>query len=424
MAIQREMQFEEIQNDLQEENLGGYKRLTGEFWTARQRQMHSIHYAVSYRASFKPELPNYFISRYCSDPQCDLVFDPFGGRGTTILEANILGYSGYSNDVNPLSERIAYPKCNPVTIDELKSALDRIDLNTNVDLSDYERFSPFYHIDTYREILALQSYLQRSKDLGSRIEGTLNPKSSILDPLKSSRTDADRFIEMIALSRLHGHSGGFFSVYSFPQISVLSVAQARINKKRNQIPDYRPIKPRILKKAKRVLSDFSPDELSTLRTVARRNIFTCDDTRNLSSIPDSSVALIVTSPPFLNKADYLQDNWLEFWFLGIDPEPLRKSIVQTDDLEKWSDFMRESLREMFRVLRPAGVAVIEVGEVSYRRRLVNLDEIIVELGRSVGFSVEEVLINSQQFTKLANCFKVDNMTKGTNTNRLVVLRKP
>ena len=28
-----------------------------EFWTAKQRQMHSLHYANSYRASFKPELP-------------------------------------------------------------------------------------------------------------------------------------------------------------------------------------------------------------------------------------------------------------------------------------------------------------------------------------------------------------------------------
>ena len=40
-------------------------RLTvDELWTARQRQMHSLHYAVSYRASFKPELPDFFIRRH------------------------------------------------------------------------------------------------------------------------------------------------------------------------------------------------------------------------------------------------------------------------------------------------------------------------------------------------------------------------
>jgi len=35
-----------------------------------------------------------------------------------------------------------------------------------------------------------------------------------------------------------------------------------------------------------------------------------------------------------------------------------------------------------------------------------------------------VLINDQKFTKTANCWGVDNNDKGTNTNRVVVFRKP
>lgn len=384
--------------DFQMEDLGGYRRIIGEFWTARQRQMHSIHYAVSYRASFKPELPNYFIEKYCSDPSKDIVFDPFGGRGTTILQANIQGYAGYSNDVNPLSERISRPKTRPVSIDSIEDVLDRMDLSVEVDVSGYDLFAPFYHIDTYREILALKKYLSEN------------------------RSDADEFVEMIALSRLHGHSNGFFSVYSFPQISVPSSAQVRINQQRNQFPDYRDVKPRILKKAKRVLADFIPQEVKLLRDISSRNVFTCNDTRDMSDIPDGVAALIVTSPPFLNKADYIQDNWLEFWFLGIDSEPLKKQVVQTDNLDEWSIFMLGSLKEMHRVLQPGGVAVVEVGDVKYGREVVNLDEVVVDLSKKAGFTIEEVLINSQQFTKLANCFNVDNMKKGTNTNRLVVLR--
>lgn len=395
----QEVLFDAGPKIIKQEKLDDYDRITGEFWTARQRQMHSIHYAVSYRASFKPELPNYFIKRYLTDPARDLVLDPFGGRGTTILEANIMGFSGYSNDANPLSERIARPKCSPVEIKRVKEHLDGIALGADVDVSGYETFAPFYHIDTYREILALKRYL------------------------KENRTDADRFIEMIALSRLHGHSRGFFSVYSFPQISVTSAAQSRINEQREQTPDYRPIKPLIWAKARRALKDFSTNELHRLRDVAARNTFTCEDSRNMSGIPDNAAALIITSPPFLNKADYIQDNWLEFWFLDIDSEPLKEKVVQTVDLDYWTLFMKDSIREMHRVLRPGGVAVIEVGEVRHKGQMVNLDEIIVELGRNIGFSVEEVLINCQQFTKLANCFNVNNMTKGTNTNRLAVLRR-
>jgi hypothetical protein len=34
-----------------------------------------------------------------------------------------------------------------------------------------------------------------------------------------------------------------------------------------------------------------------------------------------------------------------------------------------------------------------------------------------------ILINDQTFTKTSNCWGVDNNSKGTNTNRIVVFRK-
>ena len=82
---------------------------------------------------------------------------------------------------------------------------------------------------------------------------------------------------------------------------------------------------------------------------------------------------------------------------------------------------------LFRSLKPGKIAVIEVGEVETSAGTIYLDEIIAEIAEHlrVGerrFRVEEVLINQQQFTKLANCFSVENNRKGTNTNRMVVLR--
>ena len=59
----------------------------GEFWTARQRQAARLH-EVSYRACFKPQLPEYFIERY-SRPG-DVVYDPFMGRGTTPVQAALV----------------------------------------------------------------------------------------------------------------------------------------------------------------------------------------------------------------------------------------------------------------------------------------------------------------------------------------------
>ena len=71
--------------------------------------------------------------------------------------------------------------------------------------------------------------------------------------------------------------------------------------------------------------------------------------------------------------------------------------------------------------------MIEVGEVATPQGVINLDEIVADAAFEATnsekrFVVDEVLINQQEFTKLSNCFKVDNNQKGTNTNRLVVLR--
>jgi DNA modification methylase len=55
-----------------------------EFWTSKQRDGHSIH-EISYRACYKPELPKFFINAL-SNPG-DIIYDPFLGRGTTIVQA-------------------------------------------------------------------------------------------------------------------------------------------------------------------------------------------------------------------------------------------------------------------------------------------------------------------------------------------------
>src|SRR5881296_2718163 len=59
-----------------------------EFWTSRQRAASSLH-EVSYRACFKPQLPRFFIERLTAAN--DIVYDPFLGRGTTTIEAALLG---------------------------------------------------------------------------------------------------------------------------------------------------------------------------------------------------------------------------------------------------------------------------------------------------------------------------------------------
>src|SRR5579864_6047013 len=91
-----------------------------EFWTARQRQASSLH-EVSYRACFKPQLPRFFIERLTAPG--DIVYDPFMGRGTTPLEAALLGRVPIGNDINPLSLIMTRPRLSPPTLAQVEQRL-------------------------------------------------------------------------------------------------------------------------------------------------------------------------------------------------------------------------------------------------------------------------------------------------------------
>ncbi|GAG83630.1 unnamed protein product, partial [marine sediment metagenome] len=58
------------------------KKYINEFWTSKQRQASSIH-EISYRACFKAQLPRFFL-KLLTKPD-DVIYDPFSGRGTTII---------------------------------------------------------------------------------------------------------------------------------------------------------------------------------------------------------------------------------------------------------------------------------------------------------------------------------------------------
>ena len=168
-----------------------------------------------------------------------------------------------------------------------------------------------------------------------------------------------------------------------------------------------------------MLSDVDDEARAQLMAADAATILV-GDAAQTPQIADESVRLVVTSPPFLDVVQYKDDNWLRCWFCGFDAKEVPISMLRK--LEDWQAKMTSVFHELNRVLEPGGYIAFEVGEV--RGGKVRLDEAVVPCGRAAGLDPVLVLINDQKFTKTANCWGVGNNVKGTNTNRVVLFRKP
>lgn len=382
--------FSEFGRQTEEALDGDIPYFVNEYWTSEQRRSHALH-EISYRACFKGQLPAFFIQRLTAPG--DTVYDPFMGRGTTPIEAALLGRNVIGNDVNPLSTMLARPRTVPMSVERLQETLAEIDWHMRV--PHQPELEAFYHPVTL-------GHLEQMKEW---IAGRIGVDGSL-----DAATD---WIRMIALNRLSGHSPGFFSGRSMPPNQAVSLkSQLRINAKLGLAPPQKDVTAIILKKAKSLLRQ------GTVENGVRARFFTgaAHETR---AIEEGAVDLVVTSPPFLDVVNYAADNWLRCWFAGIDPGEVKIAMLRTEDA--WGEMVHDVLCEQARILRPGGHVAFEVGEV--RSGKVLLERLVWAAAKGLPFERLGVMVNDQDFTKTANCWGISNGTKGTNTNRIVLLRR-
>jgi hypothetical protein len=304
------------------------------------------------------------------------------------VQAALMGRAPAANDVNPLSAMLCAPRLDPPTQPAIAARLASIDLSHGVPDPNEADLLAFYHPETLRQITGLRAWLL--------------DRGPAFDPV-------DAWIRMVAINRLTGHSPGFFSVYTMPPNQAVSaVSQRKINAARDQTPPERDVPAIILKKTRSLLADGMPPPHPPA-------ILLTGPAERTPALADSSVDLIVTSPPFLDVVDYAGDNWLRGWFAGIDPADVK--IDRHKDIAGWEAFVRRGFQEFARVVRPGGFIAFEVGEV---RGGVLLERNVASAIKGLPFEVLGIMVNQQAFTKTANCWGVTNNSSGTNTNRIVL----
>lgn len=369
----------------------GIPYFTNAFWSSDQRAGSSLH-QVPYRGCFKPSLTEFVIGRLSNVG--DIVHDPFAGRGTVPLQAALMGRCSFGSDINPLFPLMTRPRLKVVRTEDIFGALNTIDWSagkaTRQDLFDYFEPSTLMQIESLRLWLAIHAPLD----------------GKFPDP-------AADWIQMIALSRLTGHSSGFFSVKTLPPGQMTTIAgQKRMNERYGRVPEAKDLRHIISSKATQLLRDGCvKNDLPHRLEVS--------SAWSTPWIRDAEVNLVVTSPPFADVIDYGHSNWMRAWFAGFATADIAFSHHRS--LEDWSAMIRRTLLELVRVVKPGGYVALEVGEI--RNGSVDLAALVWKAATGLPCDRIGVIVHDADFTKASRIFGVMNREKGTNTNRIVILRR-
>lgn len=108
------------------------------------------------------------------------------------------------------------------------------------------------------------------------------------------------------------------------------------------------------------------------------------DARDLYFIPDSSIDLICSHPPYANIIHYTDNKEGDLSFLSVD------------------DYLREMekvAKESFRVLKPGKICAILIGDIRRKKHVIPLGFKVIDVYLKSGFKLRELVIKRQHNCK-------------------------
>lgn len=372
---------------------------------ANKRSSDPLHSLCSYLGSFPPSLASYFI-RYFTDEN-DLVYDPFSGRGTTLLEARILNRKSVASDLNPIALALSHAKSVNADVNQILNLIDELEENY-----DYPLFLPEakaqadeIHLIFHPRTLAELCYLKLV--------------------LKEPKSDEEKILVGTILGIMHGGerkdgSSGYLSI-SMPNTFSMSPEYVRRFVQTNQLNrEYRNTFQLLREKITRTFEKHSfPKKKSSVYRSDAKTLSKTDEFKKLKN----KVDLILTSPPYLGIVNYARQNWIRSWFLDANPELISNELDDDLNLFEWIKFSKDTVSQFKKLLKPDGVAVFVIGDVAKSKNSV------IPLAREFAVMIKEnklfknVWIFSDYIQGFDKTTRIWGETKGkaTATDRIVIL---
>lgn len=267
-----------------------------------ERYTHLIH---SYPAKLLCNIPYFFLQTDFFCPKGGILLDPFCGTGTVLLEAIISGRTGYGADANPLAVLIAQVKTNYISTDKLQKYLtsvlvraSRSHLEVTDNIQQIERwFSP----STIRQLARLEESINKIKGKDIRnffllCFSNLIKKVSFADPSISVpvKLNPERFA-----NNPERKKNAEFKLETLQYVDVYDKFKS--------------------------ICELNIKRLESLDGVCDENIkaeVISNDARKITGkiggklLPDNTVDMIMTSPPYAGAQKYIRSSWLNLYWLG------------------------------------------------------------------------------------------------------------
>jgi len=287
---------------------------------------------------FPPALARYFIAAH-SQPH-DIVFDPYCGKGTVLFEATRMGRNAFGGDTAPDAVISTRAKCVPVSFGQVASYVQCLKIDRWKSLSGVpSNVRVFYHPQTLRQILSIRDQLLT--DLASSCRRT---------------RDAATFVCGVMLGLLHGHSSLSLSL---PCNQCFAMSPGYVRRYAREHGLRRPKRDVRQCLTEKIIKLFPQPRMAGSAKVFEASAEEC--ARYLRTVK-GDVALVITSPPYLNRQTYSKDAWLRLWFLGRNHRDVAKQSLETGSLRLYVEAMQRSLRAIMTCLKPGGRLVLVGGQ--------------------------------------------------------------
>jgi 16S rRNA G966 N2-methylase RsmD len=255
-----------------------------------------IHRWFRYSAGFSAA----WVEKVITELKPQTILDPFAGSGTVCVAADKLGINSYGIEAHPFVYRLAQGKFAwSVQIHEFLAAVNEIkslavslqqEIPDNIPVLLTKCYTNEALVDLFK---IKQAYIEIAPSLSEELQSII-------------------FLAICAILRPSSHVGTAQWQYILPNKSKAKTCEPFI----------------ALEKQVAMMQE----DMYQMQFVSRSSqaIFIKEDARHLTSIPDNSIDLVITSPPYANNYDYADATRLEMTFWG--------------EVNSWSD-LHETVRK-------------------------------------------------------------------------------